>query len=114
MTSVVVRKKDRQTVKSRETRFGEISPLQDNVKNFGHFEWAYLVFVKILSLLWQILNSIEQIIIVENGKILNKHSNHLVTLVKCDYTYFSAQKGRKIKRTETQVHNRHRSNDAAE
>ena len=50
------------------------------LKNFGHFEWPDLVFGKILSLLWLILNSIEKIIIIEKGQILNKQSSHLVTL----------------------------------
>ena len=70
----------------RLTKFGEILPLWHNVKNFGHFEWAYLVFVKILSLLWQILNSIERIIIVENGKILNKQLCHLVMLTSTKFS----------------------------
>ena len=42
---------------------------------------GWFITWKILSLLWQILNSIEQIIIVENGQIRNKQSSHLVTLL---------------------------------
>ena len=49
-------------------------------KNFGLFKRVDLIFGKILSFLWQILNSIGQIIIVENGQILNKQSCRLVTL----------------------------------
>ena len=73
---------------STETKF--INPVQPKLekfchfgttlKNFGHFEWVDSVFGKILSLLWQILNSIGQILNNENGQILNRQSSHLVTL----------------------------------
>ena len=70
----------------RLTRFGEILPLWHNVKNFGHFEWVDLLFGKSLSLLWQILNSIGQILHVENGQILNKQLCHLVMLTSTKFS----------------------------
>ena len=54
------------------TRFGEISPLYPTLKNFGHFERVQIVFAKVLSLLWPILNAVGQILIVENGKNIKK------------------------------------------
>ena len=46
---------------------------------------ADLVLGKSLSLLWQILNSIEKIINVENGQILNKQSSHLWPILYSPY-----------------------------
>ena len=51
------------------------------LKNFGHFEWVHFAFRKILSLLWQILKSSWQILIVEKDQMLNKQSSNLVTLI---------------------------------
>ena len=39
---------------SSVTRFGEISSLGQNFKRFGKFKMVYLVFGKLLNLLWQI------------------------------------------------------------
>ena len=41
---------------SSVTRFGGISPLRHNFKKFGLFLSNYLVFGKIVNLLWQILH----------------------------------------------------------
>ena len=57
------------------TRFGENSPLWHSIKNFGHFDRVHFVLGNILSFLWLILNSIGQILNVENGQILNKQSS---------------------------------------
>ena len=54
-------------------------------KSFGHFLSNYLVFGKIVNLLWQIFYTFGQIFIVLNGQILKKYS-HLVTL--CPIVYF--------------------------
>ena len=50
------------------------------LKHSGHFESVHLVFAIIFSLIWQTSHVIVQIFIVFNGKILNKHYSHMVTL----------------------------------
>ena len=62
------------------TRFGEILPLWQKNKRIWHFE-GYLVYDKILTLLWEILHAIGQIFIHVNGLKLQILSYHLVTLV---------------------------------
>ena len=47
---------------------------------FGHFLSNYLVFGKIVNLLWQIFYTFGQIFIVLNGQIFKKLYRHLVTL----------------------------------
>ena len=57
--------------RSRATRFGEISPLWQNlIKVFGNFSGVNLVFGKIWDLFGHILYAIEQIFIERNGQIL--------------------------------------------
>ena len=49
------------------TKFGEILPLWQNLKN----PWTvYLVYGKILSLLWQFLYAVGQIFIAVNGQMM--------------------------------------------
>ena len=64
----------------RVTRFCKFSPLWRNLKPLGNFWRVYLVFVKMLNLLWQIKIAIGQIFIVVNGQKLHK-SSHLDTLL---------------------------------
>ena len=44
------------------------------------FKWVYLVFGKILKLLWQVSDAIGQFFIVINGQTSKKKFTHLVTL----------------------------------
>ena len=51
------------------------------LKLLEYFYRVYFVFGKILNILWVIFYAIGQILIVVNGKVLNKSSSQLVTLV---------------------------------
>ena len=48
---------------------------------FGHFLSNYLVFGKIVNLLWQIFDTFGQNFLVRNGHTLKQKCSHLVTLV---------------------------------
>ena len=50
------------------------------LKIFGNFLRVYLVFGKILNPLWKFQSAFGPIHFVVNGRILRKHSRHLVTL----------------------------------
>ena len=52
------------------TRFGEISALWQNLQSLGQLSGVYLLFGKILNLLWQILYTFGQIFIDVNGQML--------------------------------------------
>ena len=52
--------------------FAKFHHFTKTLKNFGHFERVQIVFAKVLSLLWPILNAVGQILIVENGKNIKK------------------------------------------
>ena len=54
------------------TRFGEISPLSQNLKALGQFLMVAWVSSKILNLLWLILYVIGLIFIAVNVSMLNK------------------------------------------
>ena len=79
--SLTSRKFFEQTHDQCDQIFRNFSHSGTTLKNFGHFECVDLVFGKILSSIWHILNNIGQIVNVENGQILNKQSSHLVTLL---------------------------------
>ena len=53
------------------------------LKIFGNFMKVYLVFGKLLNLLWKNQCAFGPIYVVVNGQILSKHFRHLVTLVVC-------------------------------
>ena len=55
-------------LESSVTRFGEISPLWQNINIFWQFLRVYLVFGILLNLLGQILNAIGQNFIDVNGQ----------------------------------------------
>ena len=73
-------------VETSVTRFGKTLPLWQNLPVFGKFSTAYLVFGKMLSLLWQIWSIIWLIFIFCKWKNIDKYSNHLVTLVETNKT----------------------------
>ena len=67
------------------TRFGEISPLWLNFKSLGQFIRVYLVFGKILILLYQKCFSIWHVFIVVHGPILENNLaiwSHWLPIVK--------------------------------
>ena len=57
------------------TRYGEISPLWQKFNQF------LAIFSEILNLFWQSFNAIRHIFINVNGQILEKLTNHLVSLM---------------------------------
>ena len=66
------------------TRFGEISPLWQKLRNVWQYLKVYLVFGKVVKPLWDnFYSSGKNIFIVVNGQILKKLSDHLVTLSEC-------------------------------
>ena len=52
------------------------------LKVFGRLLRVYLVFGKILSILWQTVDAFGQTFTAVNGQILNKTNSHLVTLFR--------------------------------
>ena len=66
-------------------RFGEISPLGENSRSFGHIWNKYLMCGKILDILAQIFFAIGQIFIVL-GKWPNiEHANNLAIWSHCSF-----------------------------
>ena len=65
---------DRKTVIGMCQNLAKFYYTRATLKNFGQYEWVHFAFRKILSLLWRILNSIGQILIVEKDQMLNKQS----------------------------------------
>ena len=64
------------------TRFGDISPLWQNLKVFGNFVRDYFVFGKILNLLREdFFKSCQANVHFKIGQIWRKQYSHLVTLV---------------------------------
>ena len=55
------------------TRFGEVWPLCQNILRLWQFCMVFLVFGKILNLLWKKFHAIGQIFIVVNGQILKSY-----------------------------------------
>ena len=52
-----------------------------------NFERVQLVFARVLIILWPILNAIGQILIVDNGKILNGHTDWALELEQGNYNH---------------------------
>ena len=70
-------------VLSNVTRFGEISPLRQNIKKvFGHFLTNYFVFGKIVNLLWKIFYTTGHIFIFQNGQIIQPFGHTVASAVK--------------------------------
>ena len=58
---------------SNVTRFGKIRHFGESLQIFGQFLTVYLLFGKMLNLLWQICDIIGLIFIVGNGQILKNN-----------------------------------------
>ena len=67
------------------TRFGEISPLWQNLKCLGQILGVYLLLGKIFEQLWQIFYAIWQIFAHINDQILK---NNLAIWSLCTYIFF--------------------------
>ena len=77
---------------TRVTRIGEISPLWQNIQSLGHFSRVYLLFGKILSLLYQILHTFGPVIIEVNGQMLKNN------LAICSHWAPTSKTGKTLKR----------------
>ena len=77
----------------------------ETIKSHWRFLMVYLVFVKMLNLLGQILCAIGQIFIwLNDQKLKNNQGSHLVTLVGCIDNYSPAplpSYGRRLCRNQT-------------
>ena len=63
------------------TRFGEISPKWQYFKSLGNCLRVFLIFGKMLNLLWKFWYAFGHIFIVTNGQIWKNYYSHLVTLI---------------------------------
>ena len=73
-------------LKGSDTRFGEISPLRENLKSFLYFLGVYFVFGKLLTPFGQILYVLGHIYNDVNGQ---KMKNNLATWSYCIRGMFS-------------------------
>ena len=85
------------------TRFCEISPLWQHLQSLRRFKKAYLVFGKIMSLLWQLFYALRQIYIVANSQIL---INSLAIWSHCSLSLNDAIN--KVRKRNDGLKNRHR------